>query len=734
MGPLSFLNGAFLAALGAAALPILIHLLSRRRAREVPFAQLRFLDEITRRKVRRLRLHQWLLLLLRTLAVACLALALSRPVWHGPGAARQRGSSTVAILIDDSYSMEARLDAGALLPLGGDGPGGGSTRFAEARRRALEVIGLLEEGDRAILAFAGEPVRLPYESSVRDAMLLREEVERARPRPVRANLAAALERVHPLLAAARTLNREVFVISDFPADQAEELLSERGRRAQPGGARNGPLLPLPPETRVYLVPVPAGEADNVSITGALHEALPGAPGGRVTVRLRNHGEAPVDDLLVQAFEETTGRLLAEGFVDLGARSAGQIVLTPSAAPAAGRLAVQCAADLLERDDRRLVAAASSSRVRVLLVLGGPESDPQVAAEARFPLLALDPWGGEGDSGGEAPLFEVAALPEAELGLRGRIDADVVLLLNVGRLSAAAAELLARFREEGGGILVALGARADARLYNTLVLPKLAASRLENIEGDLDPTTRFTLRPALAGHEIFEGFPIAPGGALSGAAFQRIVGVRPGAEARVLAEFSGGRPALVEEPGVLIFASALDLSWSDFPTSAAYLPFLHRALLHLARDGLADRRERLVGAPLGAPLPGAGGDLRLCFSGPEGLELPHTIQQTERGPRLLSAPAPEPGFYELRQEGAGGPVSLEVFSVNVDPREGALAAMSREQGERLFGAEAVVLPPEREISRAVLETRYGRELWRLCLLLAVGLLVAESLLARGRMLA
>ena len=78
MGPLTFLNGAFLAALSASVLPILIHLFSRRRPTERPFSDIRFLDEITRRRVRRLRLRQVLLLVMRTLAIAFIALAMSR--------------------------------------------------------------------------------------------------------------------------------------------------------------------------------------------------------------------------------------------------------------------------------------------------------------------------------------------------------------------------------------------------------------------------------------------------------------------------------------------------------------------------------------------------------------------------------------------------------------------------------------------------------------------------------
>jgi hypothetical protein len=754
MGPFSFLNGAFLAALAAAVLPVIIHLLSRRRAQEVQFAQLRFLDEITRRKVRRMQLRQWLLLLLRTLVIAFLALTLSRPVWHGPGALRQRGSSTVAILVDDSFSMEARLDPQALLPVAGSSALQWPTRFAEARERARELIDLLEEGDRAILVFTGSPPRVPYESTVRDPALLVEEIERAAPRPVRADLAGALERVYPLLAAAKTLNREIFIISDFQANQAAELLRASGERTQAvardslaalvapraagGGDEGAPdpqraLLPLPEGVRTYRVPVTTAGTANVAVTGATYEANPDAAGGRLVVRLQNHGDAPVADLLVQALEsDAGGRLLADGYATIEPQAVGQVTLALTESPAAGRLVIRSAADLLERDDVRFLNTAGASRIRVLVVTGGPLSDEAMAAEARFTLLALDPWReSERPPSNETPLFDVQTMTETDVGLQSQIDADVVLLLNVGRLSAAAGELLEHFVKEGGGVFLGLGDRADPRLYNTQILPHLGGMQLENLEGDDDPATHFTLRPAVAGHEIFEGFPIAPGGALTGARFQRIVGVRPGGRARVLAEFSGGRPALVEEPGVLLFASSLDMSWNDFPTSAAYLPFVHRALLQVTRGGRASREDLRVGQTVSSPLPLEGGRDVFRLAGPAGLEVQQSVTQSERGPLLVSAPVPEPGFYSLRRETAGGSETLQTYAVNIDARESALAPMTPEEGELLFGADAVVLEPGQPITRQVLETRYGRELWRLCLAIAFVLLIAESLLARGR---
>jgi hypothetical protein len=271
---------------------------------------------------------------------------------------------------------------------------------------------------------------------------------------------------------------------------------------------------------------------------------------------------------------------------------------------------------------------------------------------------------------------------------------------------------------------------DARTYNTQILPRLGGTRLDNVVGDEQANVHFTLRPATVGHSIFEGFPLAPGQALSSARFRRLLDVRPGPAGRVLAEFSGGHPALIEEPGLLLFTSALDLSWSDFPSSASYLPFLHRAVLHLVLGGRAGRHDPLVGAPITWPLPREIAPNAARCLGPGEIEIPLTVSPTERGPILVTDPITEPGFYRLIGEGG---MRLPAIAVNVDPRESDLTPMTAAEGEQLFGSRAVRLEPDAELGRQVLEARFGRELWRLFLILAFLLLVAEALIARGRTL-
>ena len=81
---LTFLNGAFLIAAFAALLPIVIHLISRRRVETIDFSSLRFLKELERKRIRRVRLRQILLLIIRSLILLAAALALARPTLRGP--------------------------------------------------------------------------------------------------------------------------------------------------------------------------------------------------------------------------------------------------------------------------------------------------------------------------------------------------------------------------------------------------------------------------------------------------------------------------------------------------------------------------------------------------------------------------------------------------------------------------------------------------------------------------
>jgi len=80
MGWLTFLNPAFLWGALAASIPVIIHLINRRRARVVQFPTIKFVLRSERRVARKYRVKQWLLLALRTLILFLLTTALAEPL------------------------------------------------------------------------------------------------------------------------------------------------------------------------------------------------------------------------------------------------------------------------------------------------------------------------------------------------------------------------------------------------------------------------------------------------------------------------------------------------------------------------------------------------------------------------------------------------------------------------------------------------------------------------------
>src|SRR5690349_2560430 len=106
--PISFANPLLAWGALAAAIPVIVHLIQRRRPKPHPFAALELVRRSQKRNVRRLRLKRLLLLAARTLLLLLVPLALARPRLETPAAAAAaapRGPAATAIVLDTSLSM-----------------------------------------------------------------------------------------------------------------------------------------------------------------------------------------------------------------------------------------------------------------------------------------------------------------------------------------------------------------------------------------------------------------------------------------------------------------------------------------------------------------------------------------------------------------------------------------------------------------------------------------------------
>jgi hypothetical protein len=678
---LSFLNPLFLFGLAAAAIPILIHLFTRKRPREVAFPSLEFLAEVNRSEIRRLRLRQWLLLLLRTLAIAALALAMSRPALKGTSGLGGGGSTTVVALIDQSGSMGATAAGGTL--------------FAEARRAVEGLLATLGPADELLLVPYDEG---PHPASARplaDARRLRAAVQGLSVTARATDHTRALEFAARALTESHALNRELFWLSDFQAS---------GFAQGAAGMASAPEGPWA-RSRVYHMPLAPGSRANVGLTDA--SLAPTESGTALSIAGVAHG-ARAGDLSVEVRDLAANAELGRGYLAIPQDGEASTLLPLARLPERGGVAL-IPDDALPLDNRRVFAAGPAGAARVLIRSDGPATPVRLALEAGAPASGL----------------EVTAVDAATLVSR-IASADVVVLDDLPRLGPIEEQAVLDFYRAGGGILVVLGGRADPAFWNASLLGELGVGSL----GAAEPAVAgaaWRLKRAVAGHAVLAGFPARPGEPLSTATFHSVRALTPSAAhhapTRVLLEYDRAHPALVEAPHALVFAAVLDLASSDFAVSGAFLPLLHQCAKVLARGTAAG--SLVPGERYSAPA----GTATWRIEDEEGHEVPCELVAGGGATRLTSAPLERPGLYRVLQDGA----LRSTFAVNPAPQESDLAAAPEPALLRAFPpGRAQVLRPGADLSRRVREARYGRELWTWFVIGALALLVAEMALARSGM--
>src|SRR5688572_28607756 len=142
----------FAAGLALAAIPIVIHILNRRRFRTVQWAAMEFLLRAMRKNRRRLRFEQWLLLATRCLVLAFLGVALVRPLACDQTSIASLAGERIALhvfVIDNSYSMAYEADRPDA-----------KTHLDQAKLLAKGLIDRLSAGGESVAVIAaGQPSR-----------------------------------------------------------------------------------------------------------------------------------------------------------------------------------------------------------------------------------------------------------------------------------------------------------------------------------------------------------------------------------------------------------------------------------------------------------------------------------------------------------------------------------------------------------------------------------------------
>ncbi|MCE9592538.1 MAG: BatA and WFA domain-containing protein [Planctomycetes bacterium] len=714
--------------------PIILHLITLHRLRTVELSTFRFLMDSYIQQRRRVKLLEFLLMLLRTAFVALIILMLARPMTQSFHWLTGQGGREVALVIDAGAAMGLRS--------------GGTTALERARSAAESLLNSLSPDDRVTVVVAADKPRTLLTRPASEKKPILEAIAGITPASGPANMAAALDEVFA--------NRQ-------RATRLACVVTQANQRAWEGLAGHPVTQRIGDDNRLVILDVGSTQpVTNLSMTGDPPRAgrsLVGLPVILKAVIAHTAGETPVNTALSVFLDN---QQVSQTGISLqpGQKTTRTITVTPTK-PGVIRGRFQLQDDAFAADNVYHFTLNVDPKLKVLVVTPAyppPPAEPPdlfIRAALASPLEART---GATEERAIAQALDVSSVVYTTLTDAMLDAADVVLLSDVP-LDATLGTRLRRFVDNGGGLFVLPGPAVDPVPYQTYLfdvgntgpfdprkphnlayLPPVGDPDRESL---FQPFTAIDLsHPILAAFNepgveffatarVFRWFPInVPTVSNNGEDRPR---------AAVLMRLPNRTPMLVDMPvgegRMLVAGFAATPDWSSLPLKPEFVPMMLRSVAYLRRaPGLTSPPSVQPGEPAPIYITSRWSEARAEAIDPAGKSSPVALHRS--GTQLVGAAltTEQPGDYLFRVQPntPGAPDRVEQgWSVNLQVMPSDFAPLKQERlNDLLRPAKVVYLKgsPNDPVFAGELSRR--SELWRtliIAMFVVIGLEFALSTL-------
>jgi len=688
----SFLYPTLLWALLAVAIPILIHLFSRQRVKKIDFSSLIFLKSLEKTRLRAIKIKNLILLLIRSLIIFFVVLAFARPSARTGFASKlgAKAKSSILFLIDNSYRMGYETKKGSLLSL--------------ALKKSEVLLKTYQEGDELYLVTYNSIPREFLSYSTFDSSLISRALRETEFTFEPADLDQGLKAGFDLLAQSKNENKEIYLFTELK-DRELPLLQRRNKFFKDKGIK------------LFIVRLSDEQKENwgikkVEVEGALEKETPFVIKGIVA----NYSQKPAQNLLLSLYLD--GKRVSQTSLDLKGGEEKKFDFTQQAIETGLHSGyVEISDDNLLADNKRFFAFNLPEKIGVLLVgdKGGKED---------YLRLALNPKG-QGKNQIELTQIDSKSFSRAELS-----NYQVIVFSSLSGIGSEDLKRLDKFLNSGGGVLFFFG-KGEEDVYAEVCRKYLNST----LKGKSDFSGKgqgfLTLEKIDLFHPVFQPYKELDKTKFPQLKFFSIYEVTPGKKSKVLANFSSGAPASLESSSgsgkVLAFFSSYEPEFSDLGEHTIFVPFMRRSVEYLC-SSLFPSEEFLVGEKI-----------RKEFESPK-IEKVELVDPDNFKVTLIPEPfkdklvlkldeVKKPGIYKLQS----GDEVIDQLSVNLDVRDSDFDPFtdSELKNDLKDSPNLLVIRQDQDLEKEVLKTRYGKELSKNFLWLALIFLILEMYLSKSR---
>ncbi|WP_441000291.1 BatA domain-containing protein [Fodinibius sp. SL11] len=701
---MNFLNPLFLLGLLAVAIPVIIHLINLRRPQKVAFSTLSFFNELRKITIRRIRIKQYLLLALRTLAVLFLALALARPFLPPTitGSASSGQSRSVAILIDNSISMSR---------VGTNGP-----LIEQAKTIGNRIVRNGNSDDKFLIKTTNilDATNAGFVSANRAIAEIDDitAVNRGH------YTTDQFKEVYRQLKEAPESQLVLYVISDGQASQLSDLEGidiDNGSETQ--------------SVSVQLIRLEEAKQQNVAVKSVILQNQLLSPGSPITlsVEVENTGDAAVANQFVslQVEGEMTGQY--ETSLEAGETKDFLFEIIPDEIGyLSGQILLE--GDQVDYDNTRHFVVRIPQQRSILLVNNSQESSSFRSYIAPALKAARET--------NARILFEEKQVDEIEQGEWTNYDG--VILNGLINIPAYWHQGLRQYVQDGGGILFFPSEQGEIKSYNKF-FSLFNAGRFDNVIGEYGSFETISKMAALE-----EGHPI----------LDDIFNKKQDEEIRVdlpslfyyyhyepasqansltLLEAENNDILLAEhkfgEGKLLTSALGPDPGWSNFPVNPLFAPLYYRAILYASSPERGGLQQHQLGNTFEWVEDVSETDIILSLNGTD--YKPDVLRQANGLKISYEGREWEPGILEI----SAGDQEIQV-AINQNIMESYFDTLDDKQWQNILSDK--IYTPDiiagNDLSTDKLDEQlrssvFGKEIWNWFIWIALLFLVIETLITR-----
>jgi len=691
---MTFLNPAVLLGFAAASIPVIIHLLNLRKLKVIEFSTLKFLKELQKNKIRRVKLKQWLLLALRVLIILLVVSAFARPTLEGIniGGTTSAAKTTAIFILDDTFSMSVITPNGSY--------------FNQAKQMIRDIISNLQEEDEAglILVSGDTEEELTLTSNTKS---ISDNIESIIVSGSSGTINNAVIRASEIIGESKNFNKEIYLLSDFQKNRIfiHENISDLSRS-------------LNKQVKLYSFDFSDKEIKNISIDELDIKTKIFELNKPIIVEsiITNHSNNFVVNQVVSLF--INSKRSAQKSIDLSPNESKAVSLEGLIEKSGQNdVFVEIEDDEIIKDNRRYASINLPEQISVLLLY-------DVQSDINFINLALK-------SAQTDKSLNITTKPLNGIESIRFEDYNVVFL--IADKFDSSPERLKRFVSNGGGLVMYPSSNASLQqlnsLFSELKLP--SASGISELKNDSNLAIDFDRfdsehpllqnifinenKKSIESPRIYKHIKVTSGGK-----GESVITLLDGSS--FLSEYNYGNGK------ILLYNVSPTISWSDFPLKSIFAPLVYKSVIYLTAGDNVDP-EYLAGESINfnvSKRTSPGIRIVLPDNSEEFINLNGDNLEFINYSKTFNN-----GNYRLYS----GDRLLETVSVNPDPAESIVDYITDADFDNYlnsinFKGSHIRVPIEDNPSDVILQARFGSELWRYFLMAAFLLALIEMAVSRA----